>query len=277
MQQSRKPHFLHNTENTNRYSSGTAICSLSFLVVSLALGMISRSGHAAEKLKMERHTQSFGVELGATRIIYDPASSGATLMVTNPQDYPILVQSRALTEDTKSKAPFVVTPPLFRLDGQQQSRLRIVRTGGNFAEDRESIQWLCVKGIPPEADDVWAKDKDGKSAAERNVVSLNVQMSVSNCIKLFVRPASVKGHPSDVAASLAWHRQGNQLKAVNDSPFYMNLHSLKVGATRITDIHYVPPFSSYTFTLPKGASGKVAWSIINDYGGESKVYQTEMK
>ncbi|MDO2495886.1 fimbria/pilus periplasmic chaperone [Escherichia coli] len=26
---------------------------------------------------------------------------------------------------------------------------RIVRTGGDFSVDRESLQWICIKGIPP--------------------------------------------------------------------------------------------------------------------------------
>lgn len=255
---------------------GTGLCAASFLAASLVLGLMSRQAGAVDKPKMETHTQTFSVRLSATRVIYDPSSMGATLTVTNPQDYPILVQSHVLAEDMKGKAPFVVTPPLFRLDGQQQSRLRIVRTGGDFAKDRESIQWLCVKGIPPKADYEWAKDKDGKSAADNKTISLNVQMSINSCIKLFVRPYSVKGHPDDVAASLVWYRQGNQLKATNDSPFYMNLSSLTVGGRVVRGLHYVPPFSSYNFTLPEGASGKIAWRIINDYGGESS-YQADMK
>ncbi|MEG2566513.1 MAG: fimbria/pilus periplasmic chaperone [Acinetobacter sp.] len=221
------------------------------------------------------NTQYFSIQLGASRVIYDPVSVGETLTVTNPQDYPILVQSRVLAEDMKTKAPFVVTPPLFRLDGQQQNRLRIVRTGGGFAKDRESIQWLCVKGIPPKADDLWAKQLNTKSMAE-NRVSLVVQLSISNCIKLFVRPENIKGHPDDAADSLTWHRQGNRLKAVNDTPFYMNISSLKVGGEEIRDIHYIPPFSSYSFALPRGALGPVNWTIINDYGGKSKVYRADI-
>lgn len=221
--------------------------------------------------------QSFSVRLGASRVIYDPASNGATLTVTSPQDYPILVQSDVLAEDRTSKAPFVVTPPLMRLDGQQSSRLRIVRTGGDFAADRESLQWLCVKGIPPKADDAWAKERGGKSDAG-DKVSLNVQLSINNCIKLFVRPASVKGHPEDVADKLRFERTGGQLKAVNDSPFYMNLSSLKVNGADVKDIRYVPPFSSRVFSLPAGKNaGKLEWKIVNDYGGESRTYQTNIR
>lgn len=218
-------------------------------------------------------TQSFSVSLNASRIIYDPASNGATLTVTSPQDYPILVQSVVLDEAMKDKAPFVVTPPLMRMEGQQSSRLRIVRTGGDFPSDRETLQWLCVKGIPPKADDAWAADSDSQTGK----VSLSIQVSMNNCIKLLVRPAAVKGEPDDVANKLRFERTGQQLKAVNDSPFYMNLTTLTVDKADVQDRTYVPPFSSRTFTLPAGKTrGKVEWQIINDYGGASPVYQADM-
>lgn len=245
------------------------------LAVLFAVGVPLLQCIAAEKPQIRQTTRTFGVRLGATRVIYDPDSVGQTLSVDNPQDYPMLVQSRAYSEDMKNRAPFVITPPLFRLDGLQQSSLRIVRVGGDFPKDRETLQWLCVKGIPPKAGDLWAQDKSGKP--EAGEIGLNLQLSIDSCIKLFVRPGSIHGHPDDVASSLAWSRQGDHLKAVNDSPFYMNLASLKVGGVTIPEPHYVSPFSSYTFPLPKGADGKVSWSIVNDYGGRSKVYQADLK
>lgn len=245
------------------------------MLLLVALGVFPLQSVAAGEIKIERHTQSFGLKLGATRVIYSPESVGQVLSVTNPQDYPILVQSRVYAEDMKSKAPFVVTPPLFRLDGMQRSELRIVRTGGDFAKDRESLQWLCVKGLPPRAEDLWGKYKDGKPFVNK-IASLNIQLSIDNCIKLLVRPESIKGHPENMASSVSWSRQGAQLKAVNNTPFYMNLSSLKVGKVVISALHYVPPFSSYNFPLPKGVSGKVYWSIVTDYGGVSKVYQAEI-
>lgn len=89
-------------------------------------------------------------------MIYDPDSAGSSLEVTNPQDYPILVQPKLARGDKKTAANFMVTPPVFRLDGGQQSRLRIVRVGGEYPKDRESLDWLCVTGVPPKADDEWA-------------------------------------------------------------------------------------------------------------------------
>lgn len=175
----------------------------------------------------------------------------------------------------------MVTPPLFRLDGQQQSRLNIVRTGGDFAKDRESLQWLCIKSIPPKEGDAWVKGKDGKPAVS-DKVSINVQFSVSSCIKLLVRPDSVKSaQGDDERLALSWHREGNKLKVTNSSPRYVSLSSLKVGGVAVKDVNYISPFSSSDFLLPgeggKESDKKVYWTVINDYGGESQVYQADIK
>ncbi|WP_261119766.1 fimbria/pilus periplasmic chaperone [Serratia ficaria] len=227
---------------------------------------------------METTSESFSVKLGATRVIYDPASNGATITVANPQDYPILLQSVVLSEDKKSKAPFIVTPPLMRLDGLQQSRLRIIRTGGEFATDRETMQWFCAKGIPPKADDVWAKEHQSSSAKARGNVSVKVQLSISDCIKLQVRPASVKGKPEYAAQNITWTQKGNTLEAKNDSPFYMNLLSLSVGNVKVNDTPYIPPFGTRSYVIPKGKAGNdVLWQVVNDYGGESVTYKGRVK
>ncbi|CAI2793739.1 Capsule protein fraction 1 [Serratia grimesii] len=105
-------------------------------------------------------TKVFELKLGASRIIYHTDSAGAEVSVTNPQEYPILVQGKVYAEDKKTIAPFVVPPPLSRLEANQQSRLRIIRTGGSADGNRETLQWFCVAGIPPQETDVWAQDKN---------------------------------------------------------------------------------------------------------------------
>ncbi|PIJ78754.1 pilus assembly protein [Erwinia sp. OLTSP20] len=183
----------------------------------------------------------------------------------------MLVKSEVFGEDRKSAVPFIVTPPLFRLDGQQQSRVRIVRTGGDFANDRETLQWLCVTGIPPKADDEWAK-KEGQPVRPSRPI-IDVQVSVSSCIKLFVRPSSIKGSPTDMASLLTWQRQGNKLKVTNPTPFYMSLQSVSVGGKKVSGLEYIPPRGEREFTFPQGSSGKtVEWRIITDLGGDSRAY-----
>ncbi|WP_339012506.1 fimbria/pilus periplasmic chaperone [Aeromonas popoffii] len=223
---------------------------------------------------METATQAFELKLGASRLIYNPAASGASIAVHNQQNYPILVRSQVFAEDRTTVAPFLVTPPLFRLDGQQQSRLRVVHTGGPLPGDREKLHWLCVTGIPPQSDDAWAADKEGKSAAPK-AVELHVQVSVQSCIKLLVRPSGI-GQLADRASSLVWTRQGNTLNANNPTPFYMNLSRVTVGGVNVEQLQHIAPFSSHSFTLPKGAAGQVQWQVVTDVGGQSRMYQTSL-
>ncbi|HBC0970023.1 TPA: fimbria/pilus periplasmic chaperone [Escherichia coli] len=235
---------------------------------SLVLGDIAQ----AAGIESETSSQVFSLHVGETRVIYNPDSAGSILNVINDHDYPVLVQSGVFAEDKKTKAPFVVTPPLFRLDAYQSSRLRVVQTGGDFPRDHESLQWLCVKGIPPKPGDKWAGNKSSKA----DKVSLQVQFSISSCIKLFVRPSVVKGHPEDAAGKVEWQKVGNKLKGTNTTPFYINLSELRIGNKKL-EHHYIAPFSSYEFTLPTNASGKIQWTIVTDYGGISRVFEAELK
>lgn len=241
------------------------------------VGILSASeANASEAEKnIGVYPKVFSLRLGATRIVYNPDSSGETMTVINDQDYPILVQSEVLAEDQKNSAPFVVTPPLFRLDALQSSRIRIVRTGGDFPFDRESLQWLCVKGIPPKENDKWAEDGDSKKQPDK--VSMQVQFSISSCIKLFVRPSSIKGYPEDVAGRVEWQKEEGKLKGTNPTPFYMNLSELKVGGTEVEGRHYIAPFSSREYKFPSGRAGRVQWQVITDYGGKSDLFETELK
>ena len=244
----------------------------------LSIGLFSADLPAAETAtKIEQNTQSYSVTLGATRVIYNPGSTGAVLLVTNKNEYPMLVQSKVLAEDKKSAAPFIVTPPLFRLDEHQQSRLRIVQTGDVPARDRESLQWLCVTGIPPESDDVWAEEAKSKSV-KTNTAVMNIKIKSTNCIKLLIRPSSIKGEMTDAMSSLVWKRTGNKLILQNESPFYLNFNSISVGGQNVETISYVAPFASAMFTLPAaaGAAKDVKWKVITDYGGDSREYTAKI-
>ncbi|EJD2112444.1 fimbria/pilus periplasmic chaperone [Salmonella enterica] len=92
--------------------------------------------------------QDGGVLLGASRVIYPGNNSrGVTLTVSNQVSHPFLVKSMVLDESRQHGAPFIVTPPLFRLDGGQRNTLTITRTGGRFPADREALnaEW-CLYG-----------------------------------------------------------------------------------------------------------------------------------
>lgn len=195
-----------------------------------------------------------GVVVGGTRVIYDGAKKEAAISVRNPEKTtPYLIQSwveNASAQDT-TKTPFIITPPLFRLDAGQENVLRIVRTGGQLPENKESLYWLNIKSIP------------STEQSDKN----QLQISVKTRIKLIYRPTGLSGNAAEAYQALTFTRQGNQLQVNNPTPYYVAFYSVKVGAQEIHNAGTVSPQATLSWPLPPGATGNVSWQTINDFGG----------
>ncbi|WP_411753015.1 molecular chaperone [Serratia sp. (in: enterobacteria)] len=198
-----------------------------------------------------------GIIVGGTRLIYDGAKKEASLGVNNPDKVPYLIQSWVDTQEgDTSKVPFIITPPLFRLDGEQNNILRVVRAGGTLPTDKESLYWLNIKSIP-----------------SANKQENSLQIAVKTRIKLIYRPQGLPGTLNEAAKALTWQRSGNAIQVTNASPFYITLFSVKINGNPLKDVPMVAPKSSTRFDLPTGSTGgALSWEIINDYGGISQPF-----
>ena len=102
------------------------------------------------------HYAAAAVVVDGTRVVYPAAKREVTINIRNPGATPSLVQAWLDAGDPhakpgESKVPFVLTPPLFRIDPTKVQSLRLVYTHDPLREDRESLFWLNVLDIPPRA------------------------------------------------------------------------------------------------------------------------------
>lgn len=202
-----------------------------------------------------------GVIIGGTRVIYDGNKKEASINVNNPDKTPYLIQSWVETlSGGAEKAPFIITPPLYRLDGGQQNIERVVVTG-NLPQDKESLYWLNIKAIP--------------SAPKRDNT---LQIAIKTRIKLIYRPAGLKSQqPQELSHQLTWRRNGNQLQVTNPTSYVINFNEISLGGKKIENVSYVLPGESMNFTLPAGAnSTSVNYKVINDYGAVSDVQSASL-
>ncbi|HEC0404279.1 TPA: molecular chaperone [Klebsiella aerogenes] len=193
-----------------------------------------------------------GVIIGGTRVIFDGKKKEASISVNNPDNTPYLIQSWIETQSGKNeKPPFIITPPLYRLDKGQQNIERIILTG-TVAQDKESLFWLNIKAIP-------------SSTRTENTL----QIAVKTRMKLIYRPGSLKGKiPEDVVDKLVWKRSNNNVIITNPTPYVINFNEITVGGKKIKDVGYVLPGSTMQYSLPSNMNdGNISFNIINDYGG----------
>ena len=144
-----------------------------------------------------------GVAIAGTRVIYNEQSHEADITVknTNPHD-PVLIQSWVDDLADNNKSPFIVTPPLFRLDAGDSNDLRVLLTSAQLPNDRESLFTLNIKVIPANT-----------APAGENIL----QFAIKNQLKLIYRPAGLPGSALDAAQHLRWRVSGNHLQAENAS------------------------------------------------------------
>lgn len=223
-----------------------------------------------------------GIALGGTRLIFDGAKEAASLSVTNssktdvwlmrfwisPYDEtaPEHASAGGVVGNKNNSVPFVVTPPLHRLDPQTDVQLRVNRVSNTLPTDRESVYYLNALAIPP---------KKGEKGYEKAVTS-GVQFAVNTRIKLFYRPAGlndsaiVKALPGKVTVSA----NGKTLTVKNPTPYHITLTTLSVnGKTlEVTKDTMLAPFGSFTL-LVAVPHGKFSYQTVDDNGARTSTME----
>ncbi|HCM1914413.1 TPA: fimbrial chaperone [Salmonella enterica subsp. salamae serovar 28:r:e,n,z15] len=216
---------------------------------------------------------SADIVISGTRIVYPQSSKDVIVNLDNRGNKPLLVQSwlddgRDGVNPEELKLPFVITPPVSRIDPQKGQSVRITYMGGALPQDRESLFWFNVLEIPPKS-----KAKDGENLNQ-------LQLAFRTRIKLFFRPDGLKGTPGDAAANVKWSqkKEGNTLSLVgqNDSPYNVSISraTFNVGG-KIYDVEgkSILPFSNISMPvkgLTNSTSGTIVYYTINDNGGTDK-------
>lgn len=197
-----------------------------------------------------------GTVINTTRVIYPSDSKEVSVKVSNNGPNPVLLQSWIDKGDEKVNpsnisVPFVLTPPMNRVDGGKGQTLRISYSGGALPQDKESVFWLNVLEVP-------AKNK---AKADANTL----QMAFRTRIKLFYRPVSLEGNPNEAAKQVSWSAHGSNIEAKNPTPYYVNFVNLKVNG-KIVEGAMVPPKGNLLVSLPGIVGGKITGGYVNDFG-----------
>ncbi len=193
-----------------------------------------------------------GISITGTRFIYPENASQLNVEVSNSSDQDnYLIQSWVGNGGGGKSADFVVTPPLYLSKPQSKNILRLIRTGGSFPTDRETLFYLVVKAIP---------SIDEAHDAGRNVI----HVTAASQLKLFLRPRGLVPAPDKAPSLVTFSRSGGRLTVHNPSPYYLTLTQIRSGNQALQDVMVAPKSE---LALPPASGGSVTFQTINDYGG----------
>lgn len=209
------------------------------------------------------------IQLNGTRIIYPADEREVSFSMVNNGGEARLIQSWVDTGNVQEKpdnssAPFIITPPMVRVDAGKGQTLRIIFTGKSMPQDRESIFWLNVLEIPP---------KPNLSEEEKSYV----QMAVRSRIKIFYRPKGLGGGVESSAEKITWKikTSGAQsiLSCTNNTPYNVSFSDISLknapSNRNVSKGGMCPAKGVADFTVNgdvSKAEGKLIMTTINDYG-----------
>jgi len=212
------------------------------------------------------------VVIGGTRVVFPAQQGETTVRLSNESDKPALVEAWIDDGDAQStpdsvRTPFLITPPLFRMEAHKDQSLRILYVQGKqpLPSDRESVFWLNVLEIPP---------KPGAQYADRNYL----QFAIRSRLKLFYRPANLRGDavkaPDQLTFKVAASGRNVTLVAHNPTPYYITIVKLSLGSVGQSELvapGMVTPFGDLQLKLKDIAHApatgtSVVFTTINDYG-----------
>lgn len=208
-----------------------------------------------------------GISLSRTRVIFQSTDSAQTLTIQNHGSRPYLVQSAVVgSPQGREAAPFMTTPPLFRLEENSKNSLRILRKGdGALPADRESVFYFTAIAVP-----AMTQPKDAEEAS----LAARISVGIQNTIKLFYRPVGLAMTAEEAQGRLTFHLQDGSVEVKNPTPYYLTFSRLAFDGRDIAVRDVVPmiaPFSQASYPVT-GAVRQAQWTVINDYGGNSPLF-----
>ena len=205
--------------------------------------------------------------LQGTRVVYPSNSKTVSILAENRGKNPVLAQSwiddgveiQNLSND--SGIPFILTPPITKINPGKSQEIRLIYNKSPLPEDRESLYWLNVLDIPSQS-----KNQSNKNSLE---------LTIRTRIKIFFRPSKIKENPLKAPSQVEWTiskiNDVDHLKINNPTPFYITFTKISLnGIEDDVPPEMVAPFSETTIPLKKShdfsQANSLKYTFINDLG-----------
>ncbi|RUT67079.1 pilus assembly protein [Morganella morganii] len=200
--------------------------------------------------------------INSTRVIYPQGSKEVPVQLFNTGTQQALVQAwiddgNADSTPETANVPFILTPPVVKIDGKNGQQLRVKMTPAQLPADRESLFYLNLLDIPPLPE----------NSADKNMM----QIAIRSRIKLFYRPSGLTLNADKAHTRLTFTRDGQHYILKNDSPYHINILGLKETANNrdlAEEGTMIAPYSQFTLPAASGlpAGNHYSLTLIDDFG-----------
>lgn len=196
-----------------------------------------------------------GVVYSGTRFIYNEKNKNIIIQVKNRDTSTSYLLQNWLEGNEGKKTPFMITPPLFKINNGQDGILKIIKIKPIEENDRESIFYFNSKAIPI------AESSDN-----------NLHISIKSIFKLFYRPTGLTDSIDEAVNKISFSlNDKNEIIINNKSGYFFTIINIFNTTKRKEISIMVSPFSEYNIGKQDIEIKNLNWSYLNDFGNEIEI------
>ena len=212
-----------------------------------------------------------------SRQVYQEGNNNQSFPLFNESNVPLLIQAWVEDIDLKTgqlkenelgkvNNPFIITPPLTKIEASTKQEFRIVAADGekSLPQDRESVYFIAIKSISPSNN----KSQD-----------IELKLIPTIYMKLFYRPKKLKDiNVENIEEDLEIEFSDDSIIFKNNSPLHLTFSMMSINGRSVAEKQLdgmLPPFSQQQYS--NGLKPKIVeWAFITEYGFSSNVTERKL-
>lgn len=195
-----------------------------------------------------------GIQLNNNKFIYIENTKNERIEIKNTSDKEYFIQSIVTQSniDNKEPAPFIISPPLFKLGANETFFLDIIKIDDINVKEKESLYKINIKSVPI------IKNKEEKE----NLLHVSLNMIYN----LFYRPSKLSNKEKNYSNIVFSKNKNGYLIIKNPTPYYITLTSVKNNNINfIENSKIISPFKEYNTKIKLSPSSTINYSIKNEF------------
>ncbi|WP_368910617.1 molecular chaperone [Proteus vulgaris] len=200
------------------------------------------------------------IEINKDKFIFIESKNQEVIEIKNSINSDYFIQSwiSHYDENNDFELPFMITPPLFKIEKDEDYSLKIFKIDEIKKKDRETLYKINIKRIP-----VLSDSDDNKNL---------LHISMNSVYNLIYRPISIEKNAVDAYKKIEFLKnQNNEFIINNPTPYFITLLNVHLeNISLISKSITIPPFKKYNTKNKIKKDGLIKWKTIDQYGVEIK-------
>lgn len=206
------------------------------------------------------------IEINKDKFIFIESVNQEIIEINNKANNYYFIQSWVTHYDKENsnEIPFMVTPPLFKIEKNETFSLKIFKKDEIKERDRETLYRINIKRIP-----ILLNSDNNKNM---------LHVSINSVYNLIYRPISIEKDAKDAYKKIEFLKNKNNEFIINNpTPYFIALSSVYFNRILIVnESKTIPPFKKYNTKKIISESGYVKWKIFNQHGVAIEVADKEV-